>query len=306
MNRTWILVCCTLLSATSAFAVEWSSYGLDLLSEQKQDKQTIYRLADKNGREFSVVSTDEPTEDLLRRIVEFQRISRSWTRIRIASVNYVLYPSELEINVRVSGLIYEDVDLVPYITAGIGLYFSESLQYAFRLSVNRTYPRVSGPYSTEDELCRAMLKTLRLVQGETDKKPNVEPPIPTPIPTPIPAPAPPPAPSPAPAVPDPASTALAARLSGFDDQLAALKAENAGLRADLEILRKAVLTLSNLGIFGDVRLVDGGAIQRVLALKKEKPTLLQEEAADILRKENYKLSSYEVFLIFSVYFNEFR
>jgi hypothetical protein len=307
LARTFLIY--ILLSATSAYAVDWSAYGLGQVAETKQDKQTIYRLLDKDGRELSIVSLLEPTPAQLRGVTEFQKTSKSWTRIRIASINYVIYPSELEINVRVSGLVYKNVDLEPYVTAGIGLYFSESLRYAFRLSVNHTYPKVAGPYSTEEELCKAMLAALTLAQGEAAAKPpqEVPPPVfPAALLMPAAPAAVPSAVSVAVAAPDPGAEKALQQLSAIASDLAALKAENELLKAELDILRKAVLTLSNLGIFGDVRTVDSAGIQKILALKKEKPGLLQDEVADILRKENYKLTSYEIFLVFSVYFNEFR
>jgi hypothetical protein len=307
MKLAWTFFIYILLSVTSAYAVDWSAYGLGQVAETKQDKQTIYRLLDKDGREFSIVSLLEPTPAQLRGVTEFLKTSKLWTRIRIASINYVIYPSEIEINVRVSGLVYKNVDLEPYVTAGIGLYFSESLRYAFRLSVNHTYPRVVGSYSTEEELCKAMLAALTLAQGEAAAKPPQE--VPPPVfPAALLMPAAPAAVASAASVaaPDPATEKALQQLSAIAGDLAALKAENERLKAELDILRKAVLTLSNLGIFGDVRTVDSAGIQKILALKKEKPELLQDEVADILRKENYKLTSYEIFLVFSVYFNEFR
>jgi len=299
-----------LLSATSVSAADWASHGLELVSEAKQDKQTIFRLTDKDRRELSIVSSLEPTTAQLRSVVDFQKTSKSWLLIKIASINYVLYPSEIEINIRVSGLFFKDVNLEPFITAGIGLYYAESLRYAFRLSVNRTYPRVAGPYSTELELCQAMLSALRIAQTDAVKEAPHEPLAP---PGPFPAALLlPPAPEPVAAavstarVQEAVSETVSQQFTAVASDLAALKVENDRLRAELDILRKAVLTLNNLGIFGDVRIVDSAGIQKILALKKEKPGLLQDEVADILRKEGYKLTSYEIFLVFSVYFNEFR
>ncbi len=75
------------------------------------------------------------------------------TTIKITGMTFVIYPSEIEKNIKVS-------DLVPYISAGIGMFDSNSLSYNFRLSVNRTYPPVNDLYDTKDALCMAFLDAL--------------------------------------------------------------------------------------------------------------------------------------------------
>ena len=78
------------------------------------------------------------------------------------------------------------------------------------------------------------------------------------------------------------------------------------LSEEVEILRKAMITLHDKGLFGSVNIVDSEAISRILTMKDKDPKLTIEEAYSTLVKEKYSVTEYEVMLIFSVYFNEFK
>ncbi|WP_320130597.1 hypothetical protein [uncultured Sphaerochaeta sp.] len=78
------------------------------------------------------------------------------------------------------------------------------------------------------------------------------------------------------------------------------------LSEEVETLRKAMITLHDKGLFGSVNIVDSETISRILKMKDKDPKLTIEEAYSTLAKEKYSVTEYEVMLIFSVYFNEFK
>jgi hypothetical protein len=67
-----------------------------------------------------------------------------------------------------------------------------------------------------------------------------------------------------------------------------------------------VLVLHNMGIFGNIDPVHRQGIERIIELKAENPDLPQEEAAAILHQENIPMTKHEIFLVYCVYFNEFK
>jgi len=85
-----------------------------------------------------------------------------------------------------------------------------------------------------------------------------------------------------------------------------MKTQNLTVSQDLEKLRRAVLTFHNMGLFGTIRTINREGILRILDLKEEKPDMAQEEAAEILKREGFTISTYEIFLIYGAYFNEFK
>lgn len=100
--------------------------------------------------------------------------------------------------------------------------------------------------------------------------------------------------------------AVARQNAALQAEIEKMKAQNLTVSQDLEKLRRAVLTFHNMGLFGTIRTINREGILRILDLKEEKPYMTQEEAAEILKREGFTISTYEIFLIYGAYFNEFK
>jgi len=94
--------------------------------------------------------------------------------------------------------------------------------------------------------------------------------------------------------------------SSLKKDYAALKDDYARVVSEFEHLRNAVVVLHNRGWFGTVRDLNETGIKRVLALKKENPALTTKEMAALLKEEGVKMSGNEIFLVFSLFLNEFK
>jgi len=278
---------------------DFSSKGFDLLSRKQQNQQLLYKLSDESGLAFTIVSEREITRPQLEQIVYFHDIFTSWSYLEISSMTYVFYEKELEINIRPERFGYKNVDFTRYISAGLGFFHDAVTTYNFRLNIDDMYPRIAGRLTTEEELCEAILAVIqdpgkavaplaeelsRLratkedVSGVSDRLAILEKRI----------------------------EELEVKHGELQSRLQALKGENALLHDHIDKIQKAILVLHNLGLFGNIHVVDRKAIALILELKAEDPDLQQEEVARILRKEGYPLSAQEIFLVFSVYFNEFK
>ncbi len=77
------------------------------------------------------------------------------------------------------------------------------------------------------------------------------------------------------------------------------------LKGELDDLRKAILTIHNTGIFGNIRHVDRKAIERAVSLKDKDEDITQSEMYTMLNREGYAVSEHAVFLIYALYFNEY-
>ncbi|MCF7950374.1 MAG: hypothetical protein K9L57_01930 [Spirochaetaceae bacterium] len=278
---------------------DFSSRGYDLLSRERQNRQIIYQLTNADGLSFTIVSEEEIKRPQLEQVAYFHDIFTNWNYLYISSMTYVFYEKELEINIRPKHFVYKNVDFAQYISAGIGFFHETVTTYNFRLNIDDMYPRIEGRLTTEEDLCEAILAAIKDpseavepqaadlyrmsatkedVSGVSDRIAGLEKRI----------------------------DDLEAKQGELESGLQVLEDENALLHDHIEKIRRAILVLHNLGLFGNIHMVDRGAIALILELKAENPDIMQEEAARVLRKEGYNLSSHEIFLIFSVYFNEFK
>jgi hypothetical protein len=64
--------------------------------------------------------------------------------------------------------------------------------------------------------------------------------------------------------------------------------------------------LNNRGFFGSIRLPSEEGIAKLVALKEQEPSLSIKEAAERLKSLGIEMTNKEIFLVFSVYFNEFN
>ncbi|MDX9819718.1 MAG: hypothetical protein RBT16_12445, partial [Desulfococcus multivorans] len=99
---------------------------------------------------------------------------------------------------------------------------------------------------------------------------------------------------------------ISAAKSEVGQKVDSLAAESAGRGREFLLLRYALLVLNNRGFFGSIRLPSEKGIERLVRMKKEEPGLSMEEAGARLKAEGIEMSGKEVFLVFSVYFNEFK
>lgn len=77
------------------------------------------------------------------------------------------------------------------------------------------------------------------------------------------------------------------------------------LSRENEALKRAVIALSNRGIFSSDGPVDDKLIDRVITIKTQNPTITPKEIEATLDKEKISYTSRAVILILNVYFNEF-
>lgn len=291
---------------TSVNADKFQEYGFTIVSKTLEKNQIIYQVSDGDGPDFTIITEDLILESNISQVIQFKNLFTDWNYLTISNMTFVFYAKEMEINIIPKTFEYKGVDFTKYISAGMSFFHTNVTEYNFRLYINDMYPRISGKLISEEKLCEEILAVIKkpteYVEDSTDK---------------------------------PADTGKleneinllkqelskvkeevdklreeVAALQNEQDELVtginSLKEEDAVLHRSIEKLRRSILILHNTGIFGNIKAVNEDGIQRILELKKENPQLLQEEAAAILRKEGIGMTLHEIFLIFSVYFNEFK
>ena len=95
-------------------------------------------------------------------------------------------------------------------------------------------------------------------------------------------------------------------LNSVKDSLNDLKEKQNSTEEELSDLRKAIITLHNIGVFGNIHTIDPSIIERIITLKQKNPELTQMEAKKLLARDKFAPTDQELFTIFAVYFNEYQ
>ena len=85
-----------------------------------------------------------------------------------------------------------------------------------------------------------------------------------------------------------------------------LSGQHLALADEFALLKQAVITLHNKGLFGKGKPIAASARDRLIEMKKADPSLSQEEAMARLKEEEITMTKREISLVFAVYFNEFE
>jgi len=322
-----------LLSASEVENLERAGFTVE--QEQAEGNVTEYELVDESGRSVIVVAVGELTRNQVDLLDMYVDRFFAWEHMTIDSFTVVFYEEENEIQIVPSELVYKDVKLTEVLPSGFSFYcVGNAVEYAFRVKVDERYPRLSGTLSTEEALYEEILALLentdapppvqqraRVVPGDlADRLEDL-------------------------AVRmdevesenddlrseneslrmefnelksqmdedlqkidrlDEAIRALEERMSKIGDPEDGWRAEYSELSENLDKLRRAVMVFHNKGIFGNIREVSREGITLICERKAENPEFTHNEAADALDREGISMSAHEIFLVLSIYFNEFQ
>jgi hypothetical protein len=298
-----IIALLTLVSAAAA-ADGFEQIGLTVTSVETRGTETEYTIGDDEGLVLSVVTSGEITNTQIQEISKLREKFYSWRHLSMESMSVVFYPNETEIVIMPSSFHYGDVELAEYLPSGLVFFDNTRMEYGFRVRADKRYPRLSGVFTTEEGLAEAILDAIEVsAKSEKTDQATVQSQQSAALPHGAPA-----------ATPSQTESnslredlqRLRVQSAKLGERLDAVEKRNEELEDAVARLRNAVLVLHNMGIFGNIDPVHRQGIERIIELKAENPDLPQEEAAAILHQENIPMTKHEIFLVYCVYFNEFK
>lgn len=293
----------------SLSAQDFAGGGYNVISRGSEGGNIAYRLTDRSGLPFTLVVRNEPTARQLQTLDSILDVFRSMRNVNIASLRVVYANDRAEIILVPRSFVYRERDLAPYMPSGMQFYYSDYMEYDFRMTSRNLFFRIRGQYFAEDlfadRLAAAVDDPFSYIQSNDPdfvfrKFLSLEERVDKYA-----------------ALGNQARDDLAAEIA---DLRTDLKSDIQGLRAYVEalgektallesefiLLRQAVLVLHNRGFFGSINLPSEEGIDKLVAMKQREPELTMMEAQDRLEAEGIKMTRREVFLVFSVYFNEFE
>ncbi len=216
----------------------------------------------------------------------------------------------------------DGVNLLPYMPSGLQMFYSDHLEYDFRLRADNLFLRVTGQFMNERDFAARLVRIVRnpveyvrsqdpeyvvlqvelmrrridqaVEQAARENAGNLE-----------------------------RIRGLAGELAGLREEKQALQADHEALAADYARavadlqardaalagedgrMRYAQVALGNHGLFSAVKAPGEEALECLIRLKTGNPALTRDEAVKQVRASGLKMTKKEARLAFGVYFGEF-
>lgn len=272
--RKTIAILVVLFSVCASLgAVEFADYGLTVLGERTEDGLRLTTLRDEDGREFTFGADVAVGEDEIAIVEQILDLVFGFDSMEIEELRIVLGERRVSVQVRPRNFVHEGVDLGSLTPAGVQFYFVDYLEYDFRMLVSGLFLRLRGQFVNEELLLERLVRAARNPEQFLQSQ-NPE--------------------------------FVLSRIHELEVELSEAQQELRELSTELELARNAVLVFENRSFFGSLRIPDSAAVRRLIELKHEVPSLSQDDMRERLEAEGHSVSSKEVFLIYSLYFNEFE
>ena len=342
MKKSLILVPCIFLFCVFSLAAQrLEDRGFTVEGRTREGLNTVFLLRDSAGAPLSVTLRGEPDAVKIRIIETVAEMFRSMKYVSLSSLRIIFLNNRVEIIALPKSFTYKGKDLVRYLPSGMQFYYTDYLEYDFRMVVENLFLRLKGQYFTEDQFAEklenAALNPFLYVQSQDPeyiirrfqeidralekigakgtelsegiaalKKEGVE--SLGDVTRSLEA-----ANQAIEAIGQTLSNEIKETRDGIEaltktmaSQQKSMEARVEILEAEFMLLRYALLVLNNRGFFGSINLPSQDGIVKLVEMKKRDPALTMKEAEVRLKAEGIQMSSKEVFLVFSVYFNEFK
>jgi hypothetical protein len=256
-----------LFTASALYAYDWESKDIKVLSTETRNGETIQKLSTQEGAEFTLRYKTEINEVMADLILKLNTEFRKWENMKVKSLEFVKAEGKLDIIVIPESYTYKNTDFMPSMPAGMLFTYDEMLSYNFRITVENMFIRINGKFFNEKMFSDKITKAIK----------------------------------------DPISYLTMYNPKYMLKQIFEHQKKIDELTEKYNKLVNAVMTLHNTGFLGiGVNEINKDLVKRVVELKKDNPTMTKEQIEKKLKEEKIEAKSYEVFLILSVYFNDFK
>lgn len=318
-KRTGLLLALLAFSFAMAFGGAIEDRGYTVL-RRYEERGVSYQVVRDPDRHVVTVGSDR--ELSAAQAGTLTVLVKAFSALKLAvleDLKIVFEADRVKIIATPKSFVLEGVDLAAFMPSGMQLYYTDHLEYDFRLRVENLFLRVAGQYVDEQSFAARLVRIVRnpvefiqsqdpefmlhqidLLRQRIDQA----------------------------AGENEASRdrirRLTDELAGLREQEQALEAGHAALKADYaeavaalqardtalggedERGRYSLLAVGNRGLSSRIKAPAREAVEQLIRLKKASPALTRDEATGQLAAAGFKLSKKEVGLVFGVYFGEFE
>lgn len=294
--RTLLLVTAMCLpTVPTLYGVSLEDSGYNVLETRQEDGTYRFEVEDPEENEFEIRSDkEELTEGQLNTLEVVRRTVYDLDTLEVESMRVLFESDRVDILVIPSEFEYEGQDLLPYIPSGMQFSFDAVLNYDFRLLVDEYFMRFRGQYVDEDQFVGRLAEAVNDPVGFLEsRRPELI----------------------AQRVDELEKWAeeskhtqekLRGKLEDTRRELEETQEELYETQEELDGLRNSVLAFNNKTFFGRVRPLEKKMIDRIVELRKENPSMGEDEIHDRLSEEGIDASGNEISIVLAVFFNEFE
>lgn len=156
-----ILILLFVVSA-SLSAADWSSSEFSLVGSNNDSSEvTTDTLQDKNKNEITVTYSGELTESNIRTIEKYNNDFRSWTSMKVKSIKFSVANDEVQVFVSPVSYVYNETNVMDYLSSGISFTYKVNLMYNFRIMVEKLFVPIKGIYIDEKTFSDKILSAIK-------------------------------------------------------------------------------------------------------------------------------------------------
>jgi len=263
-----------------AYALDLASYGYQVLGIHQENELTVYEAKDTAGLSFAVASAAPLTGENMQVLHVILSTFEQWQYLKVSRIRIVFSANNhADILVIPASFTYKGVDLSTYMPSGMQFFYDGYLGYDFRMYKDNLFLRLKGQVFDENDFASRLLNAVNnpVLYVQTTSPEYLLKQI----------------------------SDLGTKIEELTGETKTLVGTVASLRRQLDVMSHGLVSLNNRGFFGTIYPVDAKAIDRVVALKTQNPSMTQEQVAAALDKEGIKISSNAIRLVFGIYFNDF-
>lgn len=161
MKKVSLLITILLLFILpSVSAVDLTSYGIQIQSSTAEDGITTSEAVDDQGRTFELQTTAELSAREAEGLLTILDNIYSWDYMTIATLRIAFTADRIEFTVVPESFSYKGTDFTQYLPSGMQFYFTDYIEYDFRMLISDYVVKVRGQFFSEEQLCEKMTRAV--------------------------------------------------------------------------------------------------------------------------------------------------
>ena len=271
MLKKYSIVLTALLICGTAFGADWSAWKLSVDREEKMESGRIrYHLKDVSGYSFTLVADAAADDAVVRKTSETVRALVGWSSLKLRRLELFFLKGKFRAIALPATFICNRKDVARYMPAGMAFFYTDKLSYDFRMIKDNISMKIRGIFSTRPEFVATLANAVGNPLAYASRSNHM------------------------------------ARIDDLNRRLSSLTYKHYQLQKKFNLAVNALLYFRNTGFLRGPRKINPAVVKRVVALKRNKPSLNVDQIRAILEREKIKASGKEVHLILTVYFNDFK
>jgi len=141
--------------------IKWDQFGFQLIRTGQENEHTSILLRDREKHLVTIIFHEDIDKEQIERIQRLNESFLSWRSMKIYSARYEVNENgEIEVLIVPSSYNYKNTDIQEYLSTGLFFKYNRSLQYNFRIAVNKMFVAIKGSFIDETSFNEKMFEAI--------------------------------------------------------------------------------------------------------------------------------------------------